>query len=109
MEGGDRTNMNIVFIHGLWLNGEYWNPWIAHFKQNGHEARALSWPGDGPTTAATRANPTALAGFGVAEIADHIAGQLRSLPQKPVLSGPSFGGLLVQNPLGPCHAAAAGP
>ncbi|HYR31073.1 MAG TPA: alpha/beta hydrolase, partial [Gemmatimonadales bacterium] len=99
--------MNIVFIHGLWLHGESWNPWIAHFKQNGHEARALSWPGDGPTTAATRANPTALAGFGVAEIADHIAGQLKSLPQKPILIGHSFGGLLVQNLLGRDLAAAA--
>jgi hypothetical protein len=34
--------------------------------------------------------PEALAGYGVTEIADHIAGQLRELPQKPILIGHSL-------------------
>ena len=62
----------IVFVHGLWLHAESWDPWIAYFRSNGYEASAANWPGDADTTAATRANASAVAGFGIQEIADHI-------------------------------------
>ena len=97
----------VVFIHGLWLHGESWNSWLELFRSNGYDAIAASWPGDGETTEATRRNPAALAGHGIAEIADHIAGQFRSSERKPILIGHSFGGLLVQNLLGRDLAAAA--
>jgi non-heme chloroperoxidase len=97
----------IVFVHGLWLHAEAWKKWVEFFRANGYEASAASWPGDGATTEATRQNPAAVAGYGVTEIADHIAGQLKALGRKPVLIGHSFGGLLVQNLLGRDLAAAA--
>jgi len=97
----------IVFVHGLWLHAESWQPWVQLFEERGYQASAASWPGDGVDTEATRKNAQAVANFGVAEIAEHIAGQLKSLPQKPVLIGHSFGGLLVQNLLGRDLAAAA--
>ena len=97
----------IVFVHGLWLHAESWAPWIELFHQSGYEAVAASWPGDGATTMATRENPGAVAGYGVAEIADHIATQLKSFEQRPILIGHSFGGLLAQNLLGRDLAAAA--
>ena len=46
-------------------------------------------------------------GYGVGEIADHIAESIKTLKQKPILIGHSFGGLLVQNLLGRDLAAAA--
>jgi pimeloyl-ACP methyl ester carboxylesterase len=101
------TKSPIVFVHGLWLHGESWNNWMEFFRANGYTASAASWPGDGETTEATRRNPDAVAGFGVAEIADHIAGQLKVLERRPILIGHSFGGLLVQNLLGRDLAAAA--
>jgi pimeloyl-ACP methyl ester carboxylesterase len=91
---------SIVFIHGLWLHGESWNPWIEFFRGRGYDAVAASWPGDAQTTEATRRNAGALAGVGVTEIADHIAGQLQAFAQPPILIGHSFGGLLAQNLLG---------
>lgn len=97
----------IVFVHGLWLHAESWNPWVDFFRQSGNETVAASWPGDGATTEATRQNPDAVVGYGVTEIADHIAGQLKTLERKPILIGHSFGGLLVQNLLGRNLAAAA--
>ena len=90
----------IVFVHGLWLHAESWNHWIEFFRTNGYEAAAVSWPGDSETTEATRRNASAMAGFGVNEIADHIARQLQAYAEKPILIGHSFGGLLVQNLLG---------
>lgn len=97
----------VVFVHGLWLHAESWENWVAFFKGKGYAASAANWPGDGPTTVATRQNPKGLEGKGVTAIADFIAEQVKALPQKPVVIGHSFGGLLVQNLLGRDLAVAA--
>lgn len=107
MSSDNSSRSPIVFVHGLWLHAESWNPWIDFFRANGYEAVAVSWPGDAETTEATRRNAEAVAGYGVTEIADHIAGQIKAFEPKPVLIGHSFGGLLVQNLLGRDLAAAA--
>jgi pimeloyl-ACP methyl ester carboxylesterase len=97
----------IVFVHGLWLHAESWEPWIEVFREHGYPATAAHWPGDGATTEATRRNPDAVAGHGVTEIAGYIARQLQTLERRPILIGHSLGGLLVQNLLGRDLAAAA--
>jgi pimeloyl-ACP methyl ester carboxylesterase len=107
MSNDDPTRTPIVFVHGLWLHAESWNNWLEFFRGNGCETVAASWPGDSKTTEATRRNADAVAGYGVKEIADHIAGQLRAFRMKPVLIGHSLGGLLAQNPIGRDLAAAA--
>lgn len=101
------AKMAVVFVHGLWLHAESWNKWIGFFRENGYDAIAASWPGDAETTEATRENAFAVAGYGVTEISDHIARQLKAYEKKPILIGHSFGGLLVQNLLGRDLAAAA--
>jgi pimeloyl-ACP methyl ester carboxylesterase len=101
------TKHPIVFVHGLWLHGESWNNWIRFFHENGYAAVAANWPGDAETTEATRRQPNAVAGYGVREIADHIASQLRTIDKNPILIGHSFGGMLVQNLLGRDLAVAA--
>jgi pimeloyl-ACP methyl ester carboxylesterase len=100
MPANDSTKHPIVFVHGLWLHAESWKNWIDFFREKGYEGSAASWPGDSETTEATRRKPNAVAGYGVTEIADHIAGQIKALDKKPILIGHSFGGLLVQNLLG---------
>ena len=107
MSSNSSTKNPIVFVHGLWLHGESWSNWLEFFREKGYEAVAASWPGDAETTEATRKNANAVAGFGVAEIADHIARQLKTFERKPILIGHSFGGLLVQNLLGRDLASAA--
>jgi len=97
----------VVFIHGLWLHAESWKPWIEYFGKNGYDASAVNWPGDGATTEATRENPSSVAGYGVEEIAEYITGEIAKLPEKPILIGHSFGGLLAQILLGRDLAVAA--
>jgi non-heme chloroperoxidase len=101
------NNPPIVFIHGLWLHGESWHKWLDFFRQHGYDAIAASWSGDGATTEATRRNANAVAGYGVTEIANHIAKQLQQFHQQPILIGHSFGGVIAQNLLGRNLAAAA--
>jgi pimeloyl-ACP methyl ester carboxylesterase len=107
MPSGSAHRTPVVFVHGLWLHAESWNEWIQFFRWNGYQASAASWPGDSDTTEDTRKNADALAGYGVGEIAEYIAGQLETFEKKPILIGHSFGGLLVQNLLGRDLAAAA--
>ena len=101
------THGPVIFVHGLWLHGESWTAWLDFFRAKGYEPYTAPWPGDAETTEETRRNSAALAGYGVREIADHIASRISTLPRKPVLIGHSFGGLLVQNLLGRDLASAA--
>jgi len=96
----------VVFIHGLWMHSNTWEPWMQFFSENGYETMNPSWPGDGDTVAASRANPKAMANYGVKAIADNYAAKISSLKEPPILIGHSFGGLLVQILLGRGLAAA---
>ena len=96
----------VVFIHGLWLHATSWQPWIELFRESGYDPIAPEWPGGPATVAEARANPNAVAGFGIKAVADHFAGIIAGLPEKPVVIGHSFGGLLVQNLVGRGVAAA---
>lgn len=86
----------VVFVHGLWLLAEAWQPWRDLFGERGFAAIAADWPDDPADVASARANPDAFAGKSVGQVADHLAEVSGALEKKPVLIGHSFGGLLVQ-------------
>jgi pimeloyl-ACP methyl ester carboxylesterase len=96
----------VVFIHGLWLHASSWQPWVDLYREAGYDPIAPEWPGGPATVAEARANPDAVAGYGITAVADHFAGIIAGLPEKPVVIGHSFGGLLVQNLVGRGVAAA---
>jgi pimeloyl-ACP methyl ester carboxylesterase len=96
----------VIFIHGLWLHATSWQPWIDLFRTAGYDPIAPEWPGGPDTVAEARAHPESVAGFGVTQVADHFAEISAGLPEKPVVIGHSFGGLLAQNLLGRGIAAA---
>jgi len=96
----------IVFIHGLWIHANSWQPWMDFFNKHGYETLNPPWPGDSSTVAECRANPQAIANRGVTEVADSYAVVIKSLPEPPILIGHSFGGLLTQILLGRGIAAA---
>ena len=84
----------VVFIHGLWLHATSWQPWVDLFREAGYDPIAPEWPGGADTVEQARANPDAVAPYGVAAVADHYAEIIAGLEQKPVVIGHSFGGLL---------------
>ena len=97
----------MVLVHGLWLLGSSWNRWIRHFDAAGYSAVAPEWPGDPPTVAAARSDPSGLAGTSIGEVAEHLELFVRRLARKPVIIGHSFGGLLTQILAGRGLAAAS--
>src|SRR3989337_3050147 len=86
----------VVFIHGLWIHSVSWGPWRELFASRGYASIAPGWPGDGDTVAQTRANPGAVAGFGVEDITDAYAKVLAGLDEPPIVIGHSFGGLIAE-------------
>lgn len=97
----------VVFVHGLWMHASSWGAWADKFRAAGYDPVAVDWPGDPATIEEARANPERLAGKSVQEIADHVARIIDGLPEKPLLVGHSFGGLMVQKLLDSGHGRAA--
>lgn len=97
----------VVFIHGLWLHASSWTPWSDLFRAAGYAPVAPGWPGVPDTVEAARANPDAIAGQGIEEVADHYAAIIEELPRPPILIGHSFGGMIAEKLLGDDRAAAA--
>ena len=86
----------VVFIHGLWLLPSSWDRWAALFEDSGFSAVAPGWPDDPLSVGESRAHPEVFARKTIGQVADHVAGVVRSLKKKPAVVGHSFGGLLTQ-------------
>jgi pimeloyl-ACP methyl ester carboxylesterase len=98
----------VLFIHGLWLHARSWDPWVTHFQEAGYaDASAPGWPGDPATVEEARKEPEAIADHGIDDVVAHFARIIEGLPEKPILVGHSFGGMIAQRLLGEDLAAAA--
>lgn len=97
----------VLFIHGLWLHPTSWEPWIEYVGEKGYSATAPGWPGDPATVEEARANPDAVAGHGIDDVVAHYAQVIAAMPEKPVLVGHSFGGMIAQRLLGEDRAVGA--
>jgi pimeloyl-ACP methyl ester carboxylesterase len=102
-----QTGTPVIFVHGLWLHADSWQPWVDFFRTAGYDAQAPGWPGDSPTVAECRANPGPIANHGVDEVVQRYATIASKLTTKPIAIGHSFGGLIVQRLLAEGHVAAA--
>jgi pimeloyl-ACP methyl ester carboxylesterase len=86
----------VVFIHGGWVTPACWDPFKSYFEANGYRCLAPAWPGKDRPVEAIRADPSKLAGLGIAGIVDHYERIIREFDEPPILIGHSFGGLFVQ-------------
>lgn len=106
-ENESTVSTPIVFIHGLWVHASAWQPWVDLFTAEGYPAEAPAWPGESDTVELTRRDPARVAGFGVREITEHFERLLKGLPERPIVIGHSFGGLVAQKLLASGSAVAA--
>jgi pimeloyl-ACP methyl ester carboxylesterase len=87
----------IVFVHGMYMSGMSWAPWVERATARGYESSAPSWPFHDGTPAQLRANvATGLGTLTFGAVVDHFKEILDRLSAPPILIGHSIGGLVVQ-------------
>lgn len=88
----------VVFIHGNFVSKHCWDAWVKRYEQRGYTCVAIAYPGrEAPVPALKNAHPDpALRKLGLREVIDHHVRIIEALPEKPILIGHSFGGLLTQ-------------
>ena len=62
----------------------------------GYTTLAPGWPDDPETVEEAKANPDAVAGKSIGQVADHFETVIRQLDRRPAIVGHSFGGLLTE-------------
>jgi pimeloyl-ACP methyl ester carboxylesterase len=86
----------IVLIHGLWMTPLSWEHWIERYHARGYRVLAPAWPGMDVAIEELRADASAIAHLGVAEIVDHYDAVIRALDTPPIIMGHSFGGTFTE-------------
>lgn len=99
----------IVLIHGNFVSRHSWTQWVDRYTARGYHCLAPAYPGrEAPVTELRRSpDPVLLGSLTITRVIDHLAGIIRELPEKPIIIGHSFGGLLTQQMVKRNLAAAA--
>lgn len=90
------STKTILLIHGLWLTPRCWENFQGFYEKLGYHVIAPSWPRMKGEVEDLRRDPSALAGLGLVEIADHYEAIIRKLEEPPIIMGHSMGGGIVQ-------------
>jgi pimeloyl-ACP methyl ester carboxylesterase len=94
------TPDTVVLLHGLWMTPLSWRDWVARIEERGLRALTPTPPQMDHSIEELRADPSLVAGMGIAEIADYYAEFIAALPSAPIVMGHSLGGLMTQQMLG---------
>lgn len=88
----------IVFITGAFVSNRGWAAWQNYFESKGYKTLAPAWPHKEGAPAELRASQpnTGIAGNRLRDLVAHFENIVKALPEKPILIGHSFGGLITQ-------------
>ncbi len=95
----DKINSKtIVFITGAFVSNACWDQWRMYFESRGYTTFAPPWPGKAADAATLRSRqPDKILGkVTLQQVLDSYASIIKSLPEKPILIGHSFGGAMAQ-------------
>lgn len=86
-----------MFITGAFINHSCWQEWIVFFENKGYKIVAPPWPYKNETAENLRQqqNPK-IAALRLHHLLDYYTEIIEKLPEKPILVGHSYGGLLTQ-------------
>jgi len=89
---------SIVFITGAFVNHSCWDNWIGFFRSRGYTCTAPAWPGKNADaeTLRSRHPDRTLASVTLEDVLNHYKAIVAELPERPILIGHSFGGLISQ-------------
>jgi pimeloyl-ACP methyl ester carboxylesterase len=90
----------ILFITGAFVGNNCWDAWRSFFEEKGFTTSAPPWPFKDASVPELRArhphHDQELARLTIEDLLAHYEHIIRSLPEKPILIGHSYGGLMTQ-------------
>lgn len=90
----------IIFITGAFVSNSCWDEWRTYFESKGYTTHAPAWLHKDATVEELRSRQPGkdkkLALLTLKELVDHYADIIKSLPEKPIVIGHSYGGMLTQ-------------
>lgn len=89
----------VVFITGAFVSHSCWDEWRTYFESKGYSTIAPPWLHKEGTAAELRArqpNDVALATLHLEDLVNHYISIIKGLPEKPIVIGHSYGGMLTQ-------------
>ena len=89
---------SVVFVHGAWMTPATWQSWRERFEAQGYMTTAPAWPyvPESPAEIPVAGLDPAFGRLGIGEIVERYARSIEGMPERPILIGHSFGGLIVQ-------------
>lgn len=86
-----------MFITGAFMSHSCWEEWIVFFENKGYKTVAPPWPHKNETAEKLRkTNSSKIATIRLNDLLDYYTEIIEKLPEKPILIGHSYGGLLTQ-------------
>ncbi|HEY9249487.1 MAG TPA: alpha/beta hydrolase [Rariglobus sp.] len=86
----------ILLIHGLWVTPRSWEKFKSRYESRGYNVLAPAWPGITGEVEDMQRDPSSFNGTGIAEVVARYEKIIRALPEKPIIIGHSYGGLITQ-------------
>lgn len=88
----------ILLIHGAFVTYLSWTPWKEYLEGKGYKVIVEPWPHKAGNPADLRKqHPNSpIASLRLLPLIEHYTNIIKSLPEKPIIIGHSFGGLLTQ-------------
>jgi len=95
---GSIQSKTIVFITGAYVGHNCWDAWVPYFQNKGYTTVVPPWPykDADPKTLRSKHPDKALASLTLPQLLNAFITVINSLPEKPILIGHSYGGLLTQ-------------
>jgi len=90
------TTKTILLVHGLWVTPRSWDKFKKRFEARGYNVLAPAWPGIEGEVEDMQRDPSSLNGIGIEQVLAHYTKIIQALPEKPIIMGHSYGGLITQ-------------
>jgi len=93
-----KPTKTVMLISGAFITNEGWAAWKSYFESKGYKVVAPSWPyKEGSVEALRNEHKDSISkAYSLTSIVDYHATLIDNMPEKPILIGHSFGGLIVQ-------------
>jgi pimeloyl-ACP methyl ester carboxylesterase len=92
------STRTVAFVHGHFVTRRCWEKFVPFFEARGYTCVPIAYPLRDDSVEALRAKhpDPALARLKLSEVLEYHVRTIRALPEKPIIVGHSFGGLLTQ-------------